>query len=93
MPTGLPKTLEVPNLDRVSDIKSIKEWLRQFTRILRENYEMTQADIIVLGSGDIAYLGDSETNGSWRLNKTSTQLLVQRRESGTWETKWAFDAS
>jgi len=33
------------------------------------------------------YLGDKSTDGSWRMIRSSNNLLMQRRESGTWVTK------
>lgn len=32
-------------------------------------------------------LGDSVTNGSWRLTRSGNDLVIQRRESGSWVTK------
>lgn len=39
---------------------------------------------------DPLYIGDPNTNGSWRLTISSTELLVERRESGVWVEKSAF---
>jgi hypothetical protein len=40
----------------------------------------------------VIYLGDSTTDGSWRISVSGTTLLVQRRESSAWVTKWTFTA-
>jgi hypothetical protein len=50
---------------------------------------------VILSNGDSGadaasfYLGDKGANGSWRigLDGTGTNLLIQRRESGSWVTK------
>ena len=36
------------------------------------------------------YIGDPATNGSWRLRDDGSDLIVERRESGTWNEKGAF---
>jgi hypothetical protein len=33
------------------------------------------------------YLGDSGTNGSWRFIQSGNDLVIQRRETGSWVTK------
>jgi hypothetical protein len=35
----------------------------------------------------ILYLGDSTSDGSWRFTASGDNLLIQQRESGTWNTK------
>lgn len=37
-------------------------------------------------------LGDPATDGSWRLSISGTDLLIQRRESGSWVTKQTIPA-
>ena len=36
------------------------------------------------------YFGAKGTDGSWRLIRDGNNLLLQRRESGTWTTKTTF---
>jgi hypothetical protein len=36
------------------------------------------------------YYGDPTTDGSWRTGRVSADLVVQKRESGTWNTKHTF---
>lgn len=38
----------------------------------------------------VTYLGDKETDGSWRLMISGSSLLFQRRESSAWVTKGSF---
>lgn len=33
------------------------------------------------------YFGASDTNGSWRIRPSGTDLLIERRESGSWVAK------
>jgi hypothetical protein len=42
---------------------------------------------IEIGSGDAFYFGDPDTDGSWRITRSGSNLIFQRRESGTWVTK------
>jgi len=39
------------------------------------------------------YIGDRTTNGSWRFRDDGTNLIIERRESGTWNEKGAFTAT
>jgi len=34
-----------------------------------------------------AYFGDSATNGTWRITKDVDDLVIERRESGSWIEK------
>jgi hypothetical protein len=43
-------------------------------------------------STSYTYIGDSATNGSWRFYINGTDLVFERRESGTWIEKGAFTA-
>jgi len=40
----------------------------------------------------VLYLGEKNTNGSWKLLVSGSDLLVQRLEAGSWVTKWTFTA-
>lgn len=44
-------------------------------------------DSVSVSDLDAYYLGDSTTDGSWRLIRSGDNLLRQRRESGNWVTK------
>lgn len=39
------------------------------------------------------YFGDSGTDGSWRIVRSGNDLVIQRRESGSWVTKSTIAAS
>jgi len=41
----------------------------------------------VVDSDKAFYLGDSSTNGSWRVIRSGNNLLMERRESAAWVTK------
>lgn len=42
---------------------------------------------VEIGSSNAYYLGDPTTDGSWRIIRSGDDLLMQQRESGTWNTK------
>src|SRR3990167_963664 len=43
-----------------------------------------------LDSANAVYLGDSATDGSWRMIRSGTDLSFERRESGSWVNKGYF---
>lgn len=45
---------------------------------------------VTLDSTGIIYLGDPNTDGSWRIVRSSDDLVIQRRESSVWVEKSAF---
>lgn len=42
------------------------------------------------GTDQIKYFGDATTDGSWRIGVSGADLLVEKRESGVWVEKSAF---
>lgn len=40
-----------------------------------------------MGDADALYFGDPTTNGTWRITRSGTGLVIQRRESGSYVTK------
>ncbi len=46
-----------------------------------------QALLGYVGEQGVSHLGDPNADGSWRITVSGTDLLVQRRESGSWTTK------
>jgi len=42
------------------------------------------------GGEETFYVGDKDTDGSWRLIIDSDNLSIQKRESGVWVEKSAF---
>ena len=36
------------------------------------------------------YLGDANTNNSWRMIRSGNNLVFQRRETGSWVTKGTY---
>ena len=47
---------------------------------------------IEIEASSAVYLGDMNTNGSWRLIRSGNDAVMQRRESGVWVDKFAFTA-
>lgn len=66
--------------------------LQRFAKCLIDNGDGTFS-LRLGGSGSTFYIGDANTNGSWRFTIVSNDLSVQRRESGVWVEKSLFQAS
>lgn len=49
-------------------------------------------DKIELGATEALYFGKNDTNGSWRLIRSGNDLVIQRREMGSWVTKSTISA-
>ena len=57
-------------------------------KITCENlFEKVASDVVLTDSAAAFYLGDPNTNGSWRIVRSGDNLVRQRRESGSWVTK------
>lgn len=55
----------------------------------------SQLDVVgdaEVGSGNYVYWGDPSTNGSWRIGRSGNNLVMERRESGSWVTKSTVSA-
>ena len=50
---------------------------------------LTQVEV---GSAAPFYFGDASTDGSWRIVRSGNNLVFQRRESSTWNTKLTVTA-
>jgi hypothetical protein len=59
---------------------SIKKHLRQI-------YDSLVTTDLELASDAAIYLGNFDTNGSWRFVRSGNDLVIQRLEAGTWTTK------
>ncbi len=57
----------------------LSDFMRKIADAVNEN--------IFLPSDGAYYLGDLDTDGSWRIIRSGNNLLSQRLESGTWTTK------
>lgn len=58
-----------------------------------DNAITTDGDFSIDGDltvGGDFYLGDPNTDGTWKFETTSNKLLIQRREGGTYVTKGQF---
>lgn len=67
-----------------SEIKRIPIWVLFFKRLISRTPQYDEVHLISTG---IIYLGDSDTNGSWRIMRSGNNLVRQRLESGSWVTK------
>lgn len=48
---------------------------------------ITTTGNLVLGSSNAVYLGDETTDGSWRIVRSGSNLVFERRESSAWLSK------
>lgn len=49
-------------------------------------------DGVVMSNFDALYYGESDVDGSWRIAASGNDMVMQRRESGSWVTKTTFSA-
>ena len=47
---------------------------------------------VEIGSENAYLMGDPTANGSWRITRSGNNLVIQRRENGTWVTKQTISA-
>jgi len=57
--------------------------------ILGDGSYITKGDLEV-ASAKFMYWGDRNTDGSWRFGRFGNDMILQKRESGTWNTKHTF---
>jgi len=88
---GMMKTLDVQSIQKLPlpktqrDWDEFKRWLIIWTEQMTRIIELIQADAIITSTGDIAHIGDENTDGSWKFYKDSNNILrTQQRISGTW---------
>ena len=51
------------------------------------------AQDVEVNSGQAFYLGDSGTDGSWRMRVNGTKIVWEKRETGSWNEKGSFDSA
>jgi hypothetical protein len=84
--SGVLRPAAVPE-DEIS--KDSPAWFEYFKRLIARNPQLEEVHLISTG---IIYLGDSATNGSWRIVRSGDDLTFDRRESGSWVTKSTISA-
>ena len=47
---------------------------------------------VTVPAASYLYIGDSGTNGSWRFYISGADLVIEKREAGTWNEKSRFTA-
>ncbi len=57
---------------------------------LNVNGNITAAGSVDIGSAEAFYMGDPNTNGSWRIIRSGNNLNFERREGGVWVAKTAI---
>jgi len=55
--------------------------------------DLGNQDVVTTGTitSTYQYFGDANTNGSWRFYVSGTDLVVERREAGSWVEKGAYE--
>jgi len=61
----------------VDEVKAIRQRVTALERLQAIDTSATGA----------YYLGNSGTDGSWRITRSGNDLVIQRREAGNWVTK------
>ena len=51
------------------------------------------AQNVEFNSGQAFYLGDSGTDGSWRMRINGTKIVWEKRETGSWNEQGSFDSA
>ena len=57
-----------------------------------EDFSITNGSMLVTLAGEAFYFGDKNTDGTWRIVVSSSSLVFQRRESGSYVEKSAVTA-
>jgi hypothetical protein len=65
------------------------EWVAFFRDIISKKPQYDEVHLISTG---VIYLGDSATDGSWRVQRSGNDVIWERREAGSWVTKSTISA-
>lgn len=49
------------------------------------NQKVEFTEDVVVDSSKYIYLGDSDTNGTWRIGRDTTKFVIERRVTGSWK--------
>jgi len=83
--------IKMPDIGKIQD-QATKMVLEQLVRFLYDNQRKVYDDLNnSSGVGaDPIYIGDKDTDGSWKMTVVGNNLVVFRRESSVWVEKSAF---
>jgi hypothetical protein len=82
--SGIKRPANVPDYQKHTSIM-----LDFFKRLISREPQLDEIHLVAAGT---IYLGDSETDGSWRISRSGTDLHFDRRESGSWVNKGSHTA-
>jgi hypothetical protein len=68
---------------------ALPEWKEFLVRLINRKPQLDEVHLVAAG---VLYFGDDSTNGSWRIVRSGNDLVIQRREAGTWTTKSTISA-
>jgi hypothetical protein len=80
------------SLDAVADNNNVNYLADEKLRLTMAGKLILSAGDAQIPSGNAFYIGDSATDGSWRMIRSGNDLNFERRESGSWVSKGAFVA-
>jgi hypothetical protein len=86
---GRSGKLIITRAGETATLSNLTEW--------RDSTSAIKAAVLPNGSVQTAsdaffYMGDSATDGSWRIGRSGTGLVMERRESGSWVAKSTIQA-
>jgi len=84
----LKKTLAIRDIDEVQTFAELKAHLREVFETLKTNHKAMYNDIKTKEAVHVTVGGVN-----WRFKVVGNNLEVQRKESGTWNTKFTFEPS
>jgi len=88
--SGIPQPPEIPIRAPLFKGQSLSpEWVGFFTALMAKIPQVNEVHLIATG---VVYLGDSATDGSWRIVRSGNDIHFDRRESGAWVNKGSFTA-
>ena len=82
----IPKELRVPDVEYIKNLEDVKRFLRELTTGLQEQHRALHNDLQVQDAVNFLVNGVR-----WRITVSGDDLVVQRRDSGKWTTKWTFN--
>jgi hypothetical protein len=83
------RNIITPRLDGISD-PALAQALNDFAKVITQMGQKTYDDLTAISTTayvDSIYLGSPNTNGSWRIIVSGSDLLIQRLIAGIWTTK------
>ena len=75
-----------------SNVRFLADGTSKFQYDVEMTNDLTVGGATILPSDDFIYWGSPTVDGSYRQGRDGDNLIIQRRESGTWVTKQTVTA-